>query len=320
MTNPIARSTQFITEKEVAKIVQEKLEGGSSLSAAVAFWGSGAADSLGVIKQSSSRISIVCNLKMGGTNPEEIIEIKERGVKVGHRDDLHAKVYIFDDSVIVGSSNASANGLAFQEGDHMSWREANIFTSDTKILADAKAWFKEISRKSARVTSADLKVAQDAWSRRRTRNTPMHGRSLYEAARLNPQLLQGRRIYFSLGNEEATEEAKIACENYKSSGAQLVSTEIDFYQNWKTIPEDAFIIDFWDAGKDGISLTGIYQTPPRTISIPVKRGSIQICYKCKKINGLPLGNRRAWERAAIKAGKDGENFLPLSVFAARYLT
>lgn len=49
----------------------------------------------------------------------------------GHRpslkaqaDDLHAKVYLSSNGVVVGSANASANGVGLEAGEQASWIEA----------------------------------------------------------------------------------------------------------------------------------------------------------------------------------------------------
>ena len=52
---------------------------------------------------------------------------------------LHAKVYISEIGVIVGSSNASSNGLGYEIGGGL--HEANIFTDDNNIVCGVKNWF-----------------------------------------------------------------------------------------------------------------------------------------------------------------------------------
>lgn len=315
---PSKRKSEFLTEQQIVKLIQMKLSGGSSLSAAVAFWGSGAAEKLNIHHKNAHLVEIVCNLRMGGTNPNEIIELQRRGVKTKHRDDLHAKVYIFDDSAIIGSSNASSNGLAFQEGEGVSWREANIFITDRRIVSEMKAWFADINNSASPVLSKDLKIAGDAWSKRRSRN-PIRARNLYEAASTNPKTLEGHQIYISITSEEASGDAEKAVEKHRKTASFDDASRISYYENWRNIPEDIVIIDFFGDCKNGVEFQGIYQTPAQRISIPHKRGSIQICYECKSINGLALGNKTAWERAVHKAVKDKKTFISLSEFATKFI-
>lgn len=330
MTNPIPRPTQFITEKEVATIVRKKLKSGASLRAAVAFWGSGASEKLEITQATApGKVTVICNLRMGGTNPVEIEKVRKTGSKVRHLDELHSKVYIFDDSLIVGSSNASANGLAFQDGDKMSWREANIFTSDETVLADARSWFDEIWRKASKITKGDLAAAKDAWGRKRSRGISLSGKNLFEVIRSNPHALDGRQFFVSIGSVVASDEATKAIEEYRADFPG--EHKIDFYENWDEIPKDAVVIDFFQDERGRISFNGMYQTPLATISIPLKnkKGSIQICYKIEKIDnsphaGLPLGSKPKWYNAIRRAQADlgdrvYEKEIPLSVFAQKYI-
>lgn len=314
---PRKRCSKFLTEQEIVAVIQKKLSDGSSLSAGVAFWGRGAAAELNIDTKNSHQIEIVCNLRMGGTNPAAIEELQKLGAKIKHRDDLHAKVYIFDDSVIIGSSNASANGLAFQAGEAASWREANILTDDPEIVSKTKAWFSEISSQALAVRPSDLKRAKEAWSRRRAQ-IPIHARNLYEAVRTNPKLFEGHRIHISIWNEEASPEAEKALKTFKKNTSLGATNKIDCYEGWDDMPEDITIIDFF-GNENGVELQGIYQTPRSRISVPLKNGSIQICFERKSVNGLSLGNKKAWERAALKAAKNNETFIDLYAFATKYL-
>ena len=91
--------------KEIARVTA-----GSSVSCAVAFWGYG---SESIFKdQNSQNVRVICNLRMGGTNPFAIIALQKKGVAVRHLDALHAKVYIGNENAVITSANASKNGLA----------------------------------------------------------------------------------------------------------------------------------------------------------------------------------------------------------------
>lgn len=96
--------------------VQEKIASGQGGTMAVAFWGANARKELGFDRRprDSKPVTIICNLEMGGTNPSEIKQLRRlRNVEVLQADRLHGKVYLFGSEVLIGSSNASANGLSF---------------------------------------------------------------------------------------------------------------------------------------------------------------------------------------------------------------
>ena len=80
--------------------------------AAVAYWGSGAAERTGLTQHNRpASVRVICDLLSGACNPAEIEALRALGVTVKTLDRLHAKVWIGEDDVIVGSANASRNGL-----------------------------------------------------------------------------------------------------------------------------------------------------------------------------------------------------------------
>ena len=58
--------------------VREKLSTEVDATLAVAFWGAGAIDALGLASLWSKpgKLRIICNLRMGGTNPSEINKLR----------------------------------------------------------------------------------------------------------------------------------------------------------------------------------------------------------------------------------------------------
>lgn len=130
---------------------------------AVAFWGSGATTALGldVAEPHERRISIICNLAMGGTNPHEIEKLRKlSGVEVRQCDTLHAKIYKFSDAAMVGSSNVSANGLSFEGPLVKSWHEANLVTTDEKTLVGITNWIDALPTQE--IDDGDLELAKVA--------------------------------------------------------------------------------------------------------------------------------------------------------------
>lgn len=126
---------------EIRRIVAEP-----GARCAVAFWGRGSESWL----SDASGARIICNLKMGGTNPYSIKKLKLIA-EVKQIDDLHAKVYLGRDTAIVTSANASANGLGFEGFDPARWREAGVLLTDIRAVED---WF-EIQWQGARDISAE---------------------------------------------------------------------------------------------------------------------------------------------------------------------
>jgi hypothetical protein len=77
-------------------------------------------------------------MKAGNTNPDEVLAYLDRDVQVFSVENLHAKVFAFDDRVIVGSSNVSYHS----RNDLV---EAAIETADPKLRATVVAWIDSIA-------------------------------------------------------------------------------------------------------------------------------------------------------------------------------
>src|ERR1700722_20527201 len=118
---------------------------GQNVCCAVAFWGRGASDLVGPLL--ARNVRLICNLKMGGTNPEPIVELINSGAVVQQVDRLHAKVYIGDDLAVVTSANASINGLGLEGDDLVGWIETGVEVP----AQDAPPWFEEIWKQSRRI-------------------------------------------------------------------------------------------------------------------------------------------------------------------------
>lgn len=153
---------KFLSHTQIDRALNRLIKG-RRLYCAVAFWGDGAAARLR-IPQDAQDVQIVCNLKMGGTNPREIRVMQDAGVVVRQCDQLHAKVYIGDDEMIVTSANASSNGLAFGDALNGAWIEAGAVG---EVQPKALSWFKALWKSARPVEPADLEAAQLVWDARR---------------------------------------------------------------------------------------------------------------------------------------------------------
>jgi hypothetical protein len=104
-------------------------------------------------------------LLSGGCNPHEINTLRnsssKNGIEVRHLDRLHAKVYRTTKAVIVGSANASTNGLA---EDRIGTIEAAILTDDAATLEETKTWFERKWKLSIPITDQLLEKAYELWT------------------------------------------------------------------------------------------------------------------------------------------------------------
>lgn len=148
---------------------------GRNLRMAVAFWGAGAKEFLALGKRSDWKV--ICNLAMGGTNPDAIRALQDpvrcsegHTTRIRESDRLHAKVFVSDAGAIVGSSNVSANGLGLEGRELTGWIESALFTSDTRIISEARQWFDDLwesKRESRWVTDTRLTEVKPIYRKRR---------------------------------------------------------------------------------------------------------------------------------------------------------
>lgn len=140
-----------------------RIASGSQVRCAVAFWGDGAEDLFP--DQGRNDFRIICNLKLGGTNPHVISKLERKGAVIRQHDRLHAKVYLGDGQAVVASANASTNGLGLEGVEQRGWNEAGVELTD---VGDVGEWFEALWRRSREITPADLRAAVLAWNRRRS--------------------------------------------------------------------------------------------------------------------------------------------------------
>jgi PLD-like domain len=153
---------------------------------------------------------------------------------------LHAKIYATDKFAIIGSSNASSNGLAI-EGQPESWIEANVISDDPAIVGSAFALFQEIwdSPETSKITNAALTEAKKLWDNR-PKQPRVTATSLLAACREQPELFEA--VYLAVYDEGLGPEGSRKLKDFKKS-----QRENDIRNAWGyqfEVPEGAWLIDF----------------------------------------------------------------------------
>lgn len=93
---------------------------------AVAYWGRGSTDAIGL--KPDSNVKVVLDIEAGGTNHRELKYLRDRigAENISICGGLHAKVYAAANAAIIGSANASGNGLNFSHRGNV---EASAFVT-----------------------------------------------------------------------------------------------------------------------------------------------------------------------------------------------
>ena len=160
---------RFLAGADIQTQVRRIASGTGEVMAAVAYWGSGAAERTGLTEHDRpASVRVICDLLSGACNPAEIEVLTELGVSVKTLDRLHAKVWICGDDVIVGSANASRNGLPGEgEIGAKANVEAAVLSQDPRLAHELKTWFEKQWCDSDEIEDRHLEQAQQLWKRRR---------------------------------------------------------------------------------------------------------------------------------------------------------
>lgn len=160
---------RFLYGEELSAKIREVMQGNEPCLA-VAFWGDGAVQELfGNEDIDFDSLKVVCDLSMGGTNPETLRHLgAPSNENLRYLRGLHAKVYISTSGVVITSANASNNGIGFMGADAALIEAGVFFEDETDEWFQSVMWFQqEIWTEANPVDTEALNTAQLAWNRRR---------------------------------------------------------------------------------------------------------------------------------------------------------
>lgn len=178
----------LLDEVTTTDALRAMLATASQAKLAVAFWGRGAIETLGLDRPNLA-LEVLCNPDSGACNPDEMrLLLALPNVKLKRHPSLHAKIYWTPGAAVIGSSNASANGLVV-EGGASGWRETNIQVEAPELVAQIKDRFSALFDDGEEVTPEAIELAARLWKlRKRLQPTgrPL-ARTLFEAFAVAPK-------------------------------------------------------------------------------------------------------------------------------------
>ena len=153
----------FRVDNQILQAVRQLVEGNEELLAAVAFWGRGAGQQTGITERTAPT-KVLCDLLSGSCNPTEVRHLLENNIQVKYRPHLHAKVWMSGNEVVVGSANASMNGLGFEAaGSNI---EAAVYLRDKKTAGNVRKWFEREWHLAEDIDDILLLTAEAIWNQR----------------------------------------------------------------------------------------------------------------------------------------------------------
>ena len=256
---------------EIANRIERLLGDADEICCIVAFWGRGAFELFdGIGKKKVKEIRIVCNLTMGGTNPWVIQDLHKKGLQIRHNTTLHSKVYWTDKGVVVGSANASANGLSLEFGEQSGWLEAAIYLNCPKEIKAVRKYVNEIWNASKCITSEDFTEAKIRWKSRRPFSSPDSTLGFVDALRQGRFTNREKDIYVAVDVNPAEEWQ----DDIDAQSRELKEYNFEFRDKtlgawvWPNnaeieIPEDAYAIDYFCDHDNNVSFEYIWKTLPQ---------------------------------------------------------
>lgn len=240
-------SRLIVDQQDLASWVRDQA---CEMDIAVAFWGEGAVDELGLASKRKT-IRVLLDLSAGASNPKEIRRLRALTTSaVRSLDRLHAKVYISNSQVLIGSANASANGLGSEGAESTKWQELGVLMSNEGLVEEAKRWFEQRWKLGREITDDDLAGAEKMWAKRQ-RIRPSCAtnvkRGILSAAIESPGDFKHRGIYVVISSKDLSPDGKKKLKKRESEEGQPQYA----WEDWPRIPPMAKLISFTDYRNDG---------------------------------------------------------------------
>lgn len=242
------REHNLITQSGLPDFLTRLFKGRTGIRIAVPFWGNDAPEMLGLAGLKNAKI--LCNLPSGACNPKVIKPLMD-DFDVKSHDRLHGKVYWTPKLAVVGSSNASTNGLVPIGDDVKGWREANIIVEDNATLAELKNWFDKLWKEAEEIDAALLAEAAAKYKGRKgqSRTNLARGTSLLSAAMKDPDAFKNSPVYLGFYHEGLSDHVnnhrKIRARRERKQTVDdkvFRGRDLEYFEDWE-VPKAAWIVD-----------------------------------------------------------------------------
>ena len=279
----------FPSNQRILEQVRSLVGEDGDVRAAVAFWGSKAVDQTGIAHKRNGCVRVLCDLFSGSCNPNEIETLLNcSNVKVRTVHGMHAKFWANGDHVIVGSANASMNGLGFEtDGSNV---EAAVELRNRAKAKQVRAWFEENwnSKATLEVDQQILTQVKNVWDKRQN-NAPSRIMNYHIGA------------YMWVGPDDVDDVVKNAWREQHPDADENQQSYYYFASESSVPPLGAVILDFTcpaEGGEFEFNDTWKLDSQPR----PVSDGDIRQVVDLRKVKNprFPPGIQRRGVKTMIK--------------------
>lgn len=237
-TKPSSAAGEFLYDAELSERIRDVARG-PDVRCAVAFWSTEGITRVFDDEAAAKRARIVCDISMGSTSADALIALGAPGREtLRHQRDMHAKVYLSDRGLIVGSANASASALSMVAATARLTETGVHHLPGSAPWEAAAGWFETLCDRSDEIGDDEIE-----WARRAYRppaggmSRPPATGSLLDAVRLAPERFAGAGFVFtSVASDD--DEIAAARKSAKRLGGTVAKREIDkwprggFFTDW----------------------------------------------------------------------------------------
>jgi hypothetical protein len=187
---------------------------GHEARCAVAFWSRDGVGELFGFNALALKARIVCDISIGATSPDALEELgAPSNPQLRHHIGLHAKLYLSDRGLVIGSANASRGALGKGKAPRRLLEAGTFHGAGSDAWRNARDWFNDVHGKAKRVDTQALE-----WARKVYRPPPPGGQisraprpgSLLDAVRVAPERFAGVGFVFTrrVSNKAEIADAK----------------------------------------------------------------------------------------------------------------
>lgn len=157
---------EFLSRSDYTEAICKLVNQNSELNIAVSYWGKSSLSKLGIskrLKEEHNNLKVICDFGHIACRIDPIQELHKKNAEcVKLIKGLHAKVWVSQSEVIIGSANSSASALPDQDQTKNFNEEAGILIRDKSIVERIQQWFDELwCKKSRYITLADFDKKQE---------------------------------------------------------------------------------------------------------------------------------------------------------------
>lgn len=284
--------------------LKKLLNDATKVRAAVAYWGIGAVDQLGLNELTKRDVRIYCDVRSGGCDVTEVkLLLKHLGSgSVRTCDKLHAKAWLTESACVIGSSNASTNGHGVEGSAAAKLLEANVYFEDPKVMERLEEWIDNDVHLSSRAIDDDDLIEGDK-NRPSRVGSAVSRLTVLDQVERDSNAYKGRNVFvwiWPFKDMTAKEEAAVEAEG-RSRGISDITAWIGATRTEiKRLQPGSLVLEF-DSSSSPPRFEAVFRVLTDDPVCQIQGQTSLLCSDVGTVFGAPIGNRKRWRGAVERA-------------------